>query len=100
MPLGLTMAVVAAVGEDGALQDAWLKGPLTRLHVKPAPAGVQVAVSEESCAVVGVVSPLMEHASFAHVSVKLPPDPVIWKPAQFGSLYVRVAADADADASD
>jgi len=47
---------------------------------------VQVAVSAVPTAVVGVVRPLIEHASFPQVSVKLPPEPVIWKPAQFGSL--------------
>jgi hypothetical protein len=71
------MAVVAADGEEGALHEASLNGPVTRLHVKLAPAGVHVAVSEVSCEVVGLVTPLIEQESVAHVSVKLPPDPVI-----------------------
>jgi len=32
MPFGLLMAVVAAVGVDGALQVGSLNGPVTRLH--------------------------------------------------------------------
>ena len=80
------MAVVAEVGDAGALQVASLNGPETRVQRYEAPAGVQLAVSDVFCAVVGLVTPEIEHCSFAQVSVKLPPEPVIWNPAQFGSL--------------
>ena len=73
MPVGFTMAVAAAVGDDGLLQVASLKGPVTRLQRYDAPPGVQVAVSDVSWAVVGLVTPEIEHVSFAQVSVKLPP---------------------------
>jgi hypothetical protein len=68
------IAVDAPVGAAGALQLAWLKGPVTRVQRYEAPPGVQFAVSVVSCAVVGLVTPEIEQESFAQVSVKLPPD--------------------------
>ena len=63
------MLVVASVGCEGAWQDGSLNGPETRLHKYDAPAGVQVAVSAVPTPVVGLVTPLIEHWSFAQVSV-------------------------------